>query len=38
VTGLTAPMDGNKLRQSADKACLKADIHTTKLNVQGFLF
>jgi gluconolactonase len=38
VTGLTAPMDGNKLRQCGDKACLKAGIYTTKLNVQGFPF
>lgn len=38
VTGLTAPMDGNKLRQCGDKACLKAGIYTAKLNVQGFPF
>lgn len=38
VTGLTAPMDGNKLRQCGNKACLKAGIYTTKLNVQGFPF
>ena len=38
VTGLTAPMDGDKLRQCGDKACLKAGIYTTKLNVQGFPF
>lgn len=36
VTGLTAPMDGNKIRQCGDAACLKAGIYTTKLNVQGF--
>ena len=38
VTGLTAPMDGSKLRQCGNKACLKAGIYTTKLNVQGFPF
>jgi len=38
VTGLTAPMDGNKLRQCGDKACLKAGVYTAKLNVQGFPF
>ena len=38
VTGLTAPMDGNQLRQCGDKACLKAGIYTTKLNVEGFPF
>ncbi|ASP49340.1 SMP-30/gluconolactonase/LRE family protein [Cognaticolwellia beringensis] len=38
VTGLTATMDGSKLRQCGDKACLKAGIYTTKLNVQGFPF
>jgi len=38
VTGLTAPMDGNKLRQCGNKPCLKAGIYTTKLNVQGFPF
>jgi gluconolactonase len=38
VTGLTAPMNGDKLRQCGDKACLKAGIYTTKLNVQGFPF
>jgi len=36
VTGLTAPMDGDKLRHCGDAACLKAGIYTTKLNVQGF--
>ena len=36
VTGLTAPMDGDKLRQCGDASCLKAGIYTTKLNVQGF--
>jgi len=36
VTGLTAPMDGNKRRQCGDKACLKAGIYTAKLNVEGF--
>jgi gluconolactonase len=38
VTGLTAPMHGNKLRQCGDKTCLKAGIYTTQLNVQGFPF
>ncbi len=38
VTGLTAPMDGDKLRLCGDKPCLKAGIYTTKLNVQGFPF
>ncbi|MEW6998625.1 SMP-30/gluconolactonase/LRE family protein [Colwelliaceae bacterium BS250] len=38
VTGLTAPMDGDKLRQCGDQTCLKAGIYTTKLNVQGFPF
>jgi len=38
VTGLTAPMDGNKIRLCGDKACLNAGIYTTKLNVQGFPF
>lgn len=38
VTGLTAPMDGDKIRQCGDKPCLKAGIYTTKLNVQGFPF
>ena len=36
VTGLTAPMNGEKLRQCGEKPCLKAGIYTTKLNVQGF--
>jgi gluconolactonase len=36
VTGLTAPMDGGKLRQCGGSSCLKAGIYTTKLNVQGF--
>ncbi|MFT4929718.1 MAG: gluconolactonase [Phenylobacterium sp.] len=36
VTGLTAPMDGDKLRQCGDAPCLTAGIYTTKLNVQGF--
>lgn len=36
VTGLTAPMDGNKLRLCGKAPCLKAGIYTTKLNVQGF--
>lgn len=38
VTGLTAPMNGDKLRQCGNKPCLKAGIYTTKLNVQGFPF
>ena len=38
VTGLTAPMDGDKLRQCASAPCSKAGIYTTKLNVQGFPF
>ncbi len=38
VTGLTAPMDGDKLRLCGDKLCLKAGIYTTKLNVKGFPF
>ncbi len=38
VTGLTAPMAGDKLRQCGDAPCLKAGIYTTKLNVQGFPF
>tara|TARA_B110000090_G_C13336881_1_gene429515 strand:+ start:94 stop:1281 length:1188 start_codon:yes stop_codon:yes gene_type:complete len=38
VTGLTAPMAGDKLRQCGDKTCLKASIYTTNLNVQGFPF
>ena len=36
VTGLTAPMDGDKLRQCGDAPCLAAGIYTTELNVQGF--
>ena len=36
VTGLTAPMDGDKLRYCGDKPCLKAGIYTATLNVQGF--
>jgi gluconolactonase len=36
VTGLTAPMDGEKLRYCGDAPCLKAGIYTAKLNVQGF--
>jgi gluconolactonase len=36
VTGLTAPMDGEKLRQCGDAPCLKAGIYTTKLNIKGF--
>jgi gluconolactonase len=36
VTGLTAPMDGDNLRQCGDAPCLKAGIYTTRLNVQGF--
>ena len=38
VTGLTAPMDGDKLRLCGDKPCLPAGIYTTKLNVPGFPF
>ena len=38
VTGLTALMEGKKLRQCGDKTCLKASIYTTKLNIQGFPF
>jgi gluconolactonase len=36
VTALTAPMDGDNLRQCGDAPCLKAGIYTTRLNVQGF--
>jgi gluconolactonase len=36
VTGLTAPMDGDKIRLCGDKPCLKAGIYTTRLNVKGF--
>lgn len=36
VTGLTAPMDGDKLRLCGDAPCLAAGIYTAKLNVQGF--
>tara|TARA_B110000967_G_C18885313_1_gene563620 strand:- start:1918 stop:3075 length:1158 start_codon:yes stop_codon:yes gene_type:complete len=36
VTGLTAPMDGDKLRLCGDVPCLAAGIYTAKLNVQGF--
>ena len=36
VTGLTAPMDGDKLRQCGEAPCLAAGIYTTQLNVQGF--
>lgn len=36
VTGLTAPMDGDRIRQCGDAPCLKAGIYTTNLNVQGF--
>jgi len=38
VTGLTAPMDGDKPRQCGQAPCLPAGIYTTKLNVQGFPF
>jgi gluconolactonase len=38
VTGLTAPLDGDKLRLCGSQPCLKAGIYTTKLNVQGFPF
>jgi len=38
VTGLTAPMDGDKLRLCGDKPCLKAGIYSSKLNVRGFPF
>jgi len=36
VTGLTAPMDGDKLRLCGDAPCLAAGIYTAKLNVKGF--
>jgi gluconolactonase len=36
VTSLTAPMDGDNVRQCGDIPCLKAGIYTAKLNVQGF--
>lgn len=36
VTGLTAPMDGNKVRQCGDADCLSAGIYSARLNVQGF--
>lgn len=38
VTGLTVPMDGDKLRQCGSKPCLTAGIYTTQLNVRGFPF
>ncbi len=38
VTGLTAPMDGDKPRQCGDVPCLKAGIYTAQMNVQGFPF
>ena len=38
VTGLTAPMDGNKLRLCGEEVCLQAGIYTTELNVKGFPF
>ncbi len=36
VTGLTAPMDGDKRRLCGDEPCLAAGIYTAELNVQGF--
>lgn len=36
VTGLTAPMDGNKVRRCGNADCLSAGIYSAKLNVQGF--
>ncbi|WP_339721996.1 SMP-30/gluconolactonase/LRE family protein [uncultured Paraglaciecola sp.] len=36
VTGLTAPMDGNKVRQCGNADCLPAGIYRARLNVQGF--
>lgn len=36
VTGLTAPMDGDKQRQCGNAACLSAGIYSARLNVQGF--
>lgn len=36
VTGLTAPLDGNSVRQCGDAACLSAGIYSTRLNVKGF--
>jgi gluconolactonase len=36
VTGLTAPLDGNKARRCGDAACLSAGIYSARLNVQGF--
>jgi gluconolactonase len=38
VTGLTATMDGEKVRQCGQAACMPAGIYTAKLNVQGFPF
>lgn len=36
VTGLTAPMDGDKPRLCGDAVCQSAGIYSAKLNVQGF--
>lgn len=36
VTGLTAPMDGNNVRQCGNADCLSAGIYSARLNVQGF--
>lgn len=36
VTALTAPMDGDKIRQCGESTCLKAGIYTAILNVPGF--
>ncbi|MEP1444664.1 MAG: SMP-30/gluconolactonase/LRE family protein [Paraglaciecola sp.] len=36
VTGLTAPMDGDKPRLCGDTVCQSAGIYSAKLNVQGF--
>lgn len=38
VTGLTAPMDGDKPRLCGNEVCLQAGIYTTQLNVKGFPF
>ncbi len=38
VTALTAPMDGEKIRQCGKSDCLAAGIYSAKMNVQGFPF